>query len=287
MALDVRTLADWEAQGVPGLLSVVIPAYNEDGRIEATVRAFADALRAAAIRFEILVVNDGSRDATAAILERLSVELPEVRHVDNPPPHGFGFAVRTGLEAFAGDAVAIVMADMSDRPDDLVTFYRRLEEGYDCVFGTRFRRGGRVVDYPWIKRILNRAANTFIQGLFFLRYNDTTNAFKLYRRSVIAGIQPLLACHFNLTVEMPLKAIVRGYRYAVVPNSWVNRTHGVSKFRIREMGSRYLFIIFYCYIEKLLSRNDYSRVGRLHAIAGRGGAEEPAASSHTPGTRAS
>jgi dolichol-phosphate mannosyltransferase len=166
------------------------------------------------------------------------------------------------------------MADQSDVPADLVKFYRTLEQGYDCVFGTRFGRGGRVVDYPWIKRVLNRAGNIFIQGLFLLRYNDTTNAFKLYRRSVIAGVEPLLACHFNLTVELPLKAIVRGYRYAVVPNTWLNRTEGVSKFKIREMGSRYMFIILYCYLEKLLSRNDYVRVSP-HGRKNAGGSVRP------------
>lgn len=259
MPMHVRTLAEWEAHGVPGLLSVLIPAHNEEGRIEATIRAFADALRAESIPFEILVVNDNSRDATETILQRLSKELPEVRYINNTPPNGFGFAVRAGLAAFSGEAVAIVMADQSDLPEDLVRFYRKMQEGYDCVFGSRFARGSRVVDYPFVKRLLNRAGNLFIQVLFLMRYNDITNAFKLYRRSVIAGVQPLLAYHFNLTVEIPLKAIVRGYSYAVVPNSWLNRTEGVSKFKIREMGSRYLFIIFYCYIEKLLSRSDYAR----------------------------
>ncbi len=257
MPFEVRTLAEWEALGVPGLLSVVIPAHNEEGRIESTVRAFADTLRGAGIHFEILVVNDNSRDATEAILQRLSTEIPEVRYINNQPPNGFGFAVRAGLAAFAGDSVAIVMADQSDLPEDLVRFHQALQEGYDCAFGSRFMRGSRVVDYPWPKRVLNRLGNTFIQMLFLLRYNDVTNAFKLYRRSVIAGVQPLLAHHFNLTVEIPLKAIVRGYSYAVVPNSWLNRTAGVSKFKVREMGSRYLFIILYCYLERLLTRNDY------------------------------
>jgi dolichol-phosphate mannosyltransferase len=241
------------------MLSVVIPAHNEEGRIEATVRAFAGALQAASIPFEILVVNDSSTDGTEAILQRLQREIAGVRCLNNPPPNGYGFAVRAGLAAFSGDAVAIVMADLSDSPEDLVRFYRRLQEGYDCVFGSRFVREGRVVGYPWIKLLLNRLGNTFIRLLFLMRYNDVTNAFKLYRRSVIAGVQPLLAHHFNLTVELPLKAIVRGYRYAVLPNTWFNRSHGVSKFRIREMGSRYMFIILYCYLEKLLSRHDYRK----------------------------
>ncbi len=111
---------------------------------------------------------------------------------------------------------------------------------------------------------MNRMANFFIRVLFWMSYNDVTNAFKLYRRSVVAGVQPLLAYHFNLTVELPLKSIVRGYRYTVIPTSWYNRTSGVSKFRIREMGSRYLFIVLYCYLEKYLAREDYRKRTDLH-----------------------
>jgi dolichol-phosphate mannosyltransferase len=254
-----RAVADWLAAGEAGLLSVVIPAHNEEGHLGETVPALIRALDAAGIRHEILVVNDNSRDRTEAVLVELERQWPSLRHINNVPPNGFGFAVRAGLVEFRGDAVAIVMADGSDQPDDLVAFYRKLQEGYDCVFGSRFMKGGRVVDYPVPKLILNRLANRFITALFMIRYNDVTNAFKLYRRHVIAGLQPLLAYHFNLTVELPLKAMVRGYSYAVLPNSWINRKEGVSKFKIGEMGSRYLFIVLYCLIEKLLSRGDYRR----------------------------
>jgi dolichol-phosphate mannosyltransferase len=260
MPVEVKTLAEWEAEGVPGMLSVVIPAHNEEGRIEATVREFAAALQAAGIPHEILVVNDNSKDATEAVLQRTQRDVPALRYINNTPPNGFGFAVRAGLNAFSGEAVAIVMADASDSPEDLVRFYRKMQEGgFDCVFGTRFSNGGRTEDYPFVKLVLNRLGNLLIQTMFWLPYNDITNAFKLYRRSTIAGLQPLLAYHFNLTVELPLKALVRGYSAAVVPNTWRNRTHGVSKFKIREMGSRYLFIILYCFIEKSLSRRDYQR----------------------------
>ncbi len=264
MPVTVRSIAEWEAEGVAGMLSVIIPAHNEEGRIAATVREIHEALSNAGISHEILVINDNSRDRTEAVLQELHREIPALRYVNNHPPNGFGYAVRAGLEAFHGDAVAIVMADSSDSPDDLVAFYRKLQEGYECVFGSRFMRGARVVDYPWPKLVMNRMANLFIRVLFWSGYNDTTNAFKLYRRSVIAGLQPLLACHFNLTVELPLKAIVRGYSYAVVPTSWFNRTEGVSKFKIKEMGSRYLFIVLYCYLEKYLSREDYRKRIPVH-----------------------
>jgi dolichol-phosphate mannosyltransferase len=267
MPLEVRSVADWEADCVPGMLSVVIPAHNEEGRIGTTVRNLHDALSRAGILFEILVVNDNSRDRTEDVLKELGQEIPALRYLNNEQPNGFGYAVRAGLAAFRGEAVAIVMADGSDSPGDLVAFHGKLQEGYECVFGSRFISGAQVVDYPWLKLTLNRLANLFIRLLFWMRYNDTTNAFKLYRRSVIAGLQPLLSCHFNLTVELPLKAVVRGYSYAVLPTAWFNRTAGVSKFRIKEMGSRYLFIVLYCYLEKYLTREDYRR--RSHLREGR------------------
>jgi dolichol-phosphate mannosyltransferase len=241
-------------------LSVVIPAHNEEACIGGTVRALYAQLSAEQIEHEILVVNDNSSDLTWKILTSLRTEISTLSIVNNDPPHGFGFAVRKGLDSYDGDAVAIYMADASDRPEDLVRFWRVMEnDDVDCVFGTRFSKRSQVVDYPFHKFILNRIANTFIQVIFALRYNDVTNAFKLYGRQVIDGVRPLLSHHFNLTVELPLKSIVRGYTYAIVPNDWINRKTGLSKLRVQEMGSRYLFIVLYCFIEKWLSRRDYHR----------------------------
>ncbi len=241
-------------------LSVVIPAHNEEGCIERTARVLHAHLGAERIEHEILIVNDNSSDRTGEILTRLSDEFPEVSFVNNSPPNGFGFAVRKGLESYTGDAVAIYMADGSDRPEDLVQFFETMrEKGVDCVFGSRFMRGAKVVGYPFMKLTMNRMANLFIRFIFGIRYNDTTNAFKLYRRHVVEGLKPFLSHHFNLTVELPLKAIVRGYSYAVVPNDWLNRKAGESKLKVQEMGSRYLFIVLYCLIEKWLSRGDYRK----------------------------
>lgn len=241
-------------------LSVVMPAHNEEGCIATTVRDLHAHLCAARIEHEILVVDDNSSDGTGDAVSSLHGEIPSLRLVRNPPPYGFGLAVCKGLEEFTGDAVALYMADASDSPLDLIRFFRALEEKQvDCVFGSRFVEGGRLVDYPLLKLILNRLANKFIQMLFNLPYNDVTNAFKLYRGYVIKGLKPFLSHHFNLTVELPLKAIVRGYSYVVLPNEWVNRKTGESKLKIKEMGSRYLFIVLYCLIEKWLSRGDYRR----------------------------
>ncbi len=255
--LDHRALMDWLGAGRPGCLSVVMPAHNEEGNVGPTASTLSAALTHAGIDHEIVVVNDGSTDGTAAEVDAQRDTHPRVRRIDNPSPNGFGFAVRRGLDDFQGDAVAICMADGSEDPQDVIRFYRTLQEGYDCVFGSRFISGGRVFDYPAHKLLINRMANLFVRLLFGMRYNDTTNAFKMYRRATIAGLHPFLSPHFNITVELPLKAIVRGYSYAVLPNSWRNRKRGVSKFLLREAGSRYLFIVLYCLLEKLLSRGDY------------------------------
>ncbi len=241
------------------VFSIVIPAHNEEGCIVTTVQSISQLLEAERIAYEILVVNDNSRDRTEALLRQLSAQNGKVRYINNYYPNGFGFAIRCGLENFQGDAVAIVMADSSDAPENIVDYYYKLQEGYDCVFGSRFIRGGKVIDYPTHKLMVNRLANLFISVLFGLKFNDTTNAFKAYRREVIEGISPLLSHHFNLTVEMPLKAIVRQYSYTTMPITWRNRATGVSKLKLKEMGSRYLFIVLYIWLEKHLSRGDYVR----------------------------
>ncbi len=247
-------------------LSIVIPAYNEEDCIESTTHLISERLERDKIDYEILVVNDNSKDNTEAVLQKINQENPRIRYINNYYPNGFGFAVRCGLENFSGDAVAVVMADNSDSPDNIVDYYYQLQEGYDCVFGSRFIKGGKVIDYPKHKLFVNRLANLFIQVLFGLKFNDTTNAFKIYRKEVIEGISPLLSHHFNLTVEMPLKAIVRGYSYTTIPITWRNRTTGVSKLKLKEMGSRYLFIVLSIWLEKHLSRGDYKRKRKKNQV---------------------
>ena len=248
------------------LYSVVIPSHNEEGSIAKTVTAVTRALIDDNIDYEIIVVNDNSHDQTVSIIERLHEKDVRIKLVENSPPHGFGTAVRTGLETMTGDAVVIVMADASDDPSDIVAYYRILQKGYDCVFGSRFIQGSHVENYPLHKFILNRFTNLLIRILFGFHYNDVTNAFKCYRTEVIRGIHPILSHHFNLTVELPLKAIVRGYNYAVLPIQWYGRSSGISKLKIREMGSRYLFIILYVWLERWLARGDYHRRSHPHDL---------------------
>jgi len=240
-------------------LSVVVPARDEEGCIASTVEHLHVELRLRDVPHKIVVVDDGSSDGTWAILCELQERIPELRPVRNEGEHGFGRAIICGLDHIAGDAAVIMMADESDDCRDVVRYWEKLNEGWDCVFGSRFIKGGGVIDYPWVKLQINRLANAFLRFLFNISLNDTTNAFKAYRKSVIDGCKPLIAPHFNLTVEIPLKAIVRGYSWTVVPVTWRNRRTGQAKLKIKEMGSRYLFICLYVWLEKYFSRGDYRK----------------------------
>jgi dolichol-phosphate mannosyltransferase len=241
------------------MLSVVIPARDEEGCIASTVEHLHIELKLREVPHEIIVVDDGSRDKTWTILQEISRELPQLRPVQNAGSHGFGRAVIRGLAEVKGDAVVVMMADESDDCRDVVRYWKALNEGYDCVFGSRFMKGGGVIDYPRVKLAMNRLANFFLRMLFNIKLNDTTNAFKCYRKTVVDGCQPLISPHFNLTVELPLKAIVRGYSWTVIPITWRNRRSGVASFKIKEMGSRYFFICIYVWLEKYFSRGDYRK----------------------------
>ena len=241
-------------------LSVVIPAYNEQGCIEETINSLFLTLSSEKIEHEILVINDNSKDKTLEILIHMESEIKTLRHITNEGSNGFGYAVRKGLTNFSGDCVAVFMADMSDDPKDLVAFFRCMEEtGCDAVFGTRWKKGGKVYDYPKHKLWINRLANNIIRFMFNIKYDDTTNAFKLYKRKTMEGLHPFISPHFNLTVELPLKTIIRGYSYNILPNSWTNRKTGESNLKIREMGTRYFFILLYCLIEKFFSKGDFKK----------------------------
>jgi dolichol-phosphate mannosyltransferase len=243
--------------------SIVIPAMNEEGSLPATIEDVSAALMRESIDFELVVVNDNSSDSTPALCDRLAEEKSWFRVVHRNDHPGIGLTIRAGLEAVDGDAVAIMMADGSDSAEDLVRCIRTMErDNVDCVLGSRWMKGGKVIDYPVHKRIINRMANHMIRILFWIPYDDITNAFKLYKTHVIEGVRPLLSYHFNILAEIPLKAIVRGYSYSIIPITWKNRKSGKAKLKIKEMGSRYMFIVLYALLEKWLSRQDYHRANQ-------------------------
>jgi len=241
------------------LVSVIIPAKNEVDNIVPTVEGIVKEFKAQDISYDIIVVNDGSNDGTGKVVKEMSEKDSGVRIIRNRDPYGFGNAIKKGMDVFSGDIVIIAMADASDDPSDMVQMIRAVEEGHDCCFGSRWCKEAEVTGYPKLKLFLNRLVNNWVKILFHIPYNDVTNAFKCYSKETILGIRPILSRHFNITVELPLKAIVRGYSYKVIPTHWRDKRKGESKLKLQEMGSRYLFIIIYVLLEKLLTGSDYKK----------------------------
>src|SRR5919108_1166298 len=251
-------------------LSIIIPARDEADCIASTVQHLHLELSMHGVPHEIVVVDDGSTDGTWSTLQALTETVPALYPLRNDGQHGIGRAIIYGLDHMRGDAAVIMMADESDDCRDVVKYWQLLNEGWDCVFGSRFVRGGGAINYPRPKLLLNRLANFFIRVVFGIALNDTTNAFKAYRRTTIDGCRPLIAPHFNLLVELPLKSIVRGFSWTVMPITWRNRRTGISKLKIKEMGSRYLFICAYVWLEKYFSRGDYRKAPESTTVSGEG-----------------
>ena len=232
------------------MLSIIIPAKNEAENLQDILMYFSKNL--SNIDYEVILINDFSNDNTLNKAKDLFQNNNKFKIYDNKN-EGLGGAINLGIEKSSGDKVTIMMADLSDHIEDLVRYNDIMDKNkVDAVLGSRFIRGSKVKDYPLQKLILNRIFNFFVSFIFWNRYNDYTNAFKIYRKKVLLEISPLISESFNIFLEIPLKIISRKYKYKIVPINWMGRKKGVSKFRIKELGSKYLFTLIYCFIEKNL-----------------------------------
>ena len=232
------------------MLSIIVPARNEAENLQSVLDYFTKKLKN--LDFEVLIINDFSDDNTLENAEKIFKNHNNFRILNNKKK-GLGGAINLGIEKANGTKISIMMADMSDSLDDLIIYNKILEEeNLDAVFGSRFISGSKVVSYPFQKLVLNRIFNLFVSLVFLNKYNDYTNAFKIYKKEVLKNIRPLVSESFNIFLELPLKIISRNYKYKIIPISWIGRRKGKAKFKIKELRSKYLFTLIYCFIEKNL-----------------------------------
>jgi dolichol-phosphate mannosyltransferase len=227
--------------------SILIPCFNEQDVIGQTVVLLIDELNKYGFRYEILCVNNASTDNTEQVLISLSQRYSCCRYVNTPKIPGYGVAVRWGLEHYRGQSVVIIMADGSESPNDVARFFKKIDDGYECAFGSRFTGTAVVEGYPRIKLIINRLGNKLIAWLVGSSYNDFTNGFKCYSRATIDGIKPLYSEKFNLTIEMSINTVILKPKIAILENSWRDRSEGISKFNLLGQSTLYLKTLAYCY----------------------------------------
>jgi|TARA_B110000444_G_scaffold67125_1_gene63075 dolichol-phosphate mannosyltransferase len=232
------------------MLSIIVPVRNESDNLQSVFDYFSNNLKN--LNYEVLIINDYSEDNTLDKIKKLADRHKEFKVLNNTVK-GLGGAINLGIENAIGTNVAIMMADESDDINDLVEYNKIMEdENLDAVLGTRFSKESKVTNYPLQKLILNRIFNLFVSLIFWNKYNDYTNAFKIYKKKTLVEIKPIISESFNIFLEIPLKIISRKYKYKIIPINWMGRKKGSSKFKIKELGSKYLFTLIYCFIEKNL-----------------------------------
>ena len=232
------------------MLSILIPVRNESDALEDIIEHFSKNLLN--FNHEVLIINDFSEDDTLKKIENLILGKSNFRVLNNTKK-GLGGAINLGIRESKGKNIAIMMADGSDDINDLINYNKFINsDNYDAILGSRFLKESKVIDYPFQKLILNRLFNYFVGLVFWNKYNDYTNAFKIYKKSALIEISPLISESFNIFLEIPLKLISRKYNYKIIPINWIGRKKGASKFKIKELGSKYLFTLIYCFIEKNL-----------------------------------
>ncbi len=235
-------------------LSLIIPVHNEVNQIKFTLKKLTK-FKKIFKKFEVIFINDFCTDGTEKIIKKFMKKRNFIKFYNNKKK-GLGSAIELGIIKSSKDFVCIFMSDMSDNLNDLKKYYKLISrDKLDAVLGTRFSNMSKIKNYPKLKLILNRIFNSIVRIILLSRYNDFTNAFKIYKRKTLLKLLPIVSENFNVFLELPLKIIIRGYNYSITPINWKNRNRGKSKFRIKELGSMYLFTLFYCLLEKILLKN--------------------------------
>ena len=235
-------------------LSIIIPCKNEEDLIYKNLYEINNKIKKSIKKYQIIIINDFSEDNTLQITKKFAKNFKNII-VKNNKIKGLGGAINLGIKVSTNKFVCIMMADLSDSPRDLINYYNIISTNkLDAVFGSRFIKGSNLVDYPLRKLIYNRIFNYFVKIFFLSDYNDFTNAFKIYKKQTLRQIGPFISENFNIFLELPLKIIIRKKNYKIIPISWKNRKKGVSKFKVKELSSKYFFTFLNCFIEKILIR---------------------------------
>jgi dolichol-phosphate mannosyltransferase len=217
-------------------ISIIVPAYNEEENIISVIHKIEEVV---AIDHELIVVNDHSSDRTRELVTNLLKQYPKLRLIDNELESGFANALRSGFLAAGADAIVPVMGDLCDDLATIKLMAKKIEEGFDVVCGSRYIRGGCQIGGPRFKRLFSRLGGFSVGFFLGIPVHDISNAFKMYKKEVIKSIE-LKAQGFEISMELPVKAHLKGFKITEVPTVWRDREAGQSSFKVFVLLPRYI-----------------------------------------------
>jgi hypothetical protein len=251
-------------ESLRGAVSFVIPCHNEEMNIRPLVDGILDLYEDCV--HEIIVVNDGSTDSTAAVMGELAARDQRVKTLHRSPPKGVGRAVAEGLSQATGRYVLSMDCDFQRLLLEFRDLFDCAVEGYDVVVGSRFSRHSVLLNYPFFKIVANRAFHLLARLLLWRNFRDLTNNLKLMRREVVASMQ-LREPGFAVNAETGLQPLILGYRVKEVPISWINRSPGMgtSSFRLVRVGGGYWRVLLGIWLKQTYDAGPYLDLRRQPA----------------------
>jgi glycosyltransferase involved in cell wall biosynthesis len=224
------------------MLDIVIPVFNEALNIEKCFNALSNQVKTA---FQVWVVYDFPEDNTIPVIQKIKNQyLFPIHWIQNTITPGPAYAIQTGLKATQGEAVLVVMADLSDNMQDVDRMYQQVQQGADLVCGSRYMKGGKQMGGPWIKKVMSRIAGLSLYYLAQFPTHDATNNFKMYSRKFIHETDIQSTQGFVIGLELVTRAFIGHYQIREVPTIWTDRVAGQSKFKILKWLPLYLY--WYC-----------------------------------------
>lgn len=224
-----------------------MPVYNEGKVIGETVRRVEDLVKPS---HELLIVYDMDEDTTVPQVKKLQEKYPNVKLVKNIFGKGALNALKTGLKKAKGEAVCVMMADLTDDPNVLNGMVGKYDEGSDVVAASRYIKGGEQIGGPIIKQILSRLAGVSLHYLGILPIHDATNSFRLYSQKFLNGIKIESDGGFELALELTAKAYLNGYKVTEIPTTWTYLAKE-SRFDMKKWLPKYLKWYFWAINKKL------------------------------------
>lgn len=219
-------------------ISILLPVYHEEKNI---IKVLEQINKKVKTDHEILVIYDDKKDPTYEVVKKFK-SLKVLKLIKNSYGNGYGVmnAIKTGFEKAKGEAIVVVMADLSDDITQIDEMYSLIKKGCDIVCASRYMKGGKKIGGPLIKTLLSKTAGLTLHYIFRIPTHDATNAFKMYNKRIFKDIKIESTGGFEYSLEIVVKAFKKGYKITEIPTVWKDREAGKSNFKLLKWLPKYV-----------------------------------------------